>query len=65
MESRNPMWRVYAENRSKTQKLFGVKGLMQDRKQSADFKHIFQQTHAFECVFTLKQKKLTFFRIVK
>ena len=28
MESRNPMGRVYAENRSKTQKLLGVKGLM-------------------------------------
>ena len=27
MESRNPMGRVYAENRSKTQKLLGVKGL--------------------------------------
>ena len=27
MESRNPMGRVYAENRSKTQKLLGDKGL--------------------------------------
>ena len=27
MESRNPTGRVYAENRSKTQKLLGVKGL--------------------------------------
>ena len=27
MESQNPMGRVYAENRSKTQKLLGVKGL--------------------------------------
>ena len=27
MESRNPMGRVYAENRLKTQKLLGVKGL--------------------------------------
>ena len=28
MESRNPMGRVYAENRSKMQKLLGVKGLI-------------------------------------
>ena len=27
MESQNPMGRVYAENRSKTQKLLEVKGL--------------------------------------
>ena len=27
MESRNPMGRAYAENRSTTQKLLGVKGL--------------------------------------
>ena len=30
IESRNPMGRVYAENRSKTQKLLGVKGLIQN-----------------------------------
>ena len=28
MESRNPTGRVYAENRSKTQTLLGVKGLI-------------------------------------
>ena len=31
MESRNPMGRVYAENRSKTQKLLGVKGLRNNK----------------------------------
>ena len=42
MESRNPMGRVYVENRSKTQKRLGVKGL-----NNLDIPHHLKLRHLF------------------